>query len=501
MRGPVKRPVPPYLHAYQVQDVQRMYEAQSLLNNLRMGSGKTLEALCVIQRWIDDGVVDMAVVVAPKSVLRLTWGSEIETHMPALQYTTITGDLKPSERGSIWSDVLGEWGNDLDILLTNPAMLQSAKDHRYLQGLMGSRRVALLCDEAHMLSNTTTRLHETWCGLRAAAHRVILMTATPVTRNPMDLYGLMNAAGYPMGSKNEFIHLCCTTQSVRVPAPQTMKGFLIITVPTGFLPVALPWVSEIMKKRTIYRPPEELPVSLQVIDIGIEMTPVEREAYNAAANDGASGGMRAIHGMGDDDTGALDVAVDRFVNKYLGEHGAMRNILSGKVAAPKRAAKDQRVVDLLPELTQSGGVVIYSPYRESMYRLHDVLCVEFPLWKFTLLTGRQNLQEREQAVRQLQDDPGTVCMLMTDAGAEGLNLQGAASVIVLFDRLYIPAREDQVIGRVYRQGQQRNCLAVRFNVLDTIDDDLLVISARRRRLMELVDSLSTPADPAVEVVR
>ena len=60
------------------------------------------------------------------------------------------------------------------------------------------------------------------------------------------------------------------------------------------------------------------------------------------------------------------------------------------------------------------------------------------------------------------------------AGAVGLNLQ-EASTVVLFDRWWTPAVENQAIGRAHRIGSKEPVTAYKFLVRDTVEQKLDVI--------------------------
>ena len=55
----------------------------------------------------------------------------------------------------------------------------------------------------------------------------------------------------------------------------------------------------------------------------------------------------------------------------------------------------------------------------------------------------------------------TQILLMTEAGAEGLNLQ-FCNLVVNFDLPWNPQRVEQRIGRCHRYGQQRDVLVLNF---------------------------------------
>ena len=89
--------------------------------------------------------------------------------------------------------------------------------------------------------------------------------------------------------------------------------------------------------------------------------------------------------------------------------------------------------------------------------------------------GRPALVERFRA------DPDCRVFLSTDAGAAGLNLQHA-STLVNMDLPWNPALLEQRIGRIHRMGQTRPVQIVNFVAKGTIEEGMLSVLAFKRSL-------------------
>jgi SWI/SNF-related matrix-associated actin-dependent regulator 1 of chromatin subfamily A len=73
-------------------------------------------------------------------------------------------------------------------------------------------------------------------------------------------------------------------------------------------------------------------------------------------------------------------------------------------------------------------------------------------------------------------------MIITEAGAEGLNLY-AASDIIFCERLWTPAREEQAEARLHRIGQKQNVTAYYLVVKGTIDEKMNTLVKRKREVI------------------
>jgi SNF2 family DNA or RNA helicase len=100
--------------------------------------------------------------------------------------------------------------------------------------------------------------------------------------------------------------------------------------------------------------------------------------------------------------------------------------------------------------------------------------------------------ERDRALEDFQKGPTPVALLLSlKAGGVGLNIPDATHV-VLFDRWWNPAAEDQAIHRAHRFGRTLPLLVYRLRVIDSIEDRIVEISQDRQRLFDVVveDSLT-----------
>ena len=81
-------------------------------------------------------------------------------------------------------------------------------------------------------------------------------------------------------------------------------------------------------------------------------------------------------------------------------------------------------------------------------------------------------EQRGKLINNFADNPESRVFLSTDAGATGLNLQSASTIINL-DLPWNPAVLEQRIARIYRLGQQRNVQVINLVSAGTIEEQML----------------------------
>ena len=104
--------------------------------------------------------------------------------------------------------------------------------------------------------------------------------------------------------------------------------------------------------------------------------------------------------------------------------------------------------------------VIFTESKRTQQYLFDLLSENGFKDKISVLCGDgSGPEERRQLVQDFKHK--TQIMLMTDAGAEGLNLQ-FCNLLINYDLPWNPQRVEQRIGRCHRYGQQRDVVIVNF---------------------------------------
>lgn len=133
---------------------------------------------------------------------------------------------------------------------------------------------------------------------------------------------------------------------------------------------------------------------------------------------------------------------------------------------------------------KNGKVLVFSQYvgtlRKIMARL-DGMPVD-------CFHGDLSPEERQKMVNMFEKSKGPRLLLISlRAGGVGLNL-GSASVVVLFDRWWNPAVENQAIQRAHRYGRKDPLHVIRFLVTDTVEERIgQILKEKQKVFREYVD--------------
>ncbi|VDM61058.1 unnamed protein product [Angiostrongylus costaricensis] len=103
------------------------------------------------------------------------------------------------------------------------------------------------------------------------------------------------------------------------------------------------------------------------------------------------------------------------------------------------------------------------------------------------LDGQTPVSTRQEIVKHFntEGNPENVFLLSTKAGGVGLNLTGA-SRLILFDLDWNPATDMQAMGRIWRDGQEKDCHIYRLVTAGTVDEKILHRQIKKTGLNSMI---------------
>ncbi|XP_047970137.1 helicase-like transcription factor CHR28 isoform X2 [Salvia hispanica] len=110
-------------------------------------------------------------------------------------------------------------------------------------------------------------------------------------------------------------------------------------------------------------------------------------------------------------------------------------------------------------------------------------CLKSNNIQYRRLDGTMPIGARDRAVKDFNLLPEVSVMIMSlKAASLGLNMVAACNVLLL-DLWWNPTTEDQAIDRAHRIGQKRPVSVYRLTVKDTVEDRILALQQRKRRMV------------------
>jgi SNF2 family DNA or RNA helicase len=115
-------------------------------------------------------------------------------------------------------------------------------------------------------------------------------------------------------------------------------------------------------------------------------------------------------------------------------------------------------------------VIIFSQYVDTLKKIESSLP-----YSFMLYDGSLTSDEKDRIIDKFQNSSENNFLLMSiKSGGVGLNLQ-QANTVILFDRWWNPATEQQAIARAHRMGNKNAVHAIKYIVSNSIEEKIIEI--------------------------
>jgi len=412
-----------------------------------MGLGKTIQALALLQNEKARGVTAPSLIVCPTSVL-FNWEKEIQRFTPELKFLTHAG----IERRRL------KQFEDCDLVLTSYGVLR-----RDIAFLKDAPFHYVILDESQKIKNPLSQTAKA-ARLLQANHRLVL-TGTPVENNTQELWSQFAFLNPGLLGNLNFFKGAFTR-----PIEKEQDESAVQLLRRMVFPFVL--------RRTKDDVAKELPAKVESIYY-CAMSEEQRKVYERWRD------YYRAHVMQQIDLKGLQKS-RMYVLEGLTR---LRQLCCHPRLTEEKYHHDSGKFEALKEileniLAENHKVLIFSQF----VRMLKVMCGYLDEQKIPYAYLDGHTQDREQPVRQFQNDPATkVFLISLRAGGVGLNLT-AADYVILYDPWWNPAVEAQAIDRTHRIGQDKQVFAYKLIMRDSVEEKILQLQERKK---ELVSDLIT----------
>ncbi len=393
-----------------------------------MGLGKTLQAMIIFN--------GRTLVVCPKSVI-FNWEAELRRFRPDLKVALYHGSRRTID-------------DDADVTLTTYGTLRQDMDSlRKVEW-----NIAVL-DEAQSIKNAESQTAQAAFQLRARFR--LAMSGTPVENRLEELWSLMHFANPGLlGGRRDFQKRYAEpigTGDAQAQADLRKK--------------TRPFILRRWKRDVV---PELPPRTDQTLLV--ELEPNERQLYDAMLAAARSDVVKRVN------EGASVMAVLETLLR-LRQAACHPALVPGQSAST--SSKVELLCDKLVEGNESGHkALVFSQWTSLLDLIEPALKAQ----GLTFLRLDGSTRDRGDVVTKFQADDGPPILLISlKAGGTGLNLT-AADQVYLLDPWWNPAAEDQAADRAHRIGQDKPVFVYRMVAKDTVEERILSLQERKRRLAE-----------------
>jgi SNF2 family DNA or RNA helicase len=447
----------PFLH--QQAYLQRFWEDPVAALFADMGTGKSFMLINNAAVLYDKGKINGLLIVAPKGVYRNWYDTEIPKHLPEhIVYRMAIWSASPRKAEQRAMDELFTVTEDLKILVMNIEAFSTAKGTAYAKRFLLVHNAMMAIDESTTIKTpTSTRSKNTEKVGRGARFRRI-MTGSPVTKSPMDLYqqcaflsdGCLNVGSYYVFQAR---YAVTVERQLNTHSFKQIVGYRRLDE----LKEKLDRFAFRVKKEECLDLPDKLYVKREV-----DLTDEQAKAYNE---------MKTLA------LAQIQGGLVSTVNA-LTQIMRMHQIVCGHVKMDDGTVKElpnNRIKELLSIVEETDGkIIIWADYRHDIEAIKLALAKEYGMNSVATYFGDTEGEERQRIVNRFQDMNDELRFFVGNpsTGGYGLTLT-AAHTMVYFSNSFDLEKRLQSEDRAHRIGQTKNVTYIDLIAPGTVDEKIV----------------------------
>ena len=447
--------------AHQVTALERGWQRPEFGLFMEMGTGKSKVLIDNLGMLYQAGEINFALVIAPKGVYRNWVAKEIPEHMSDdIPHRVIRWVASPNKTQQAEMRSVGEEFDGLTIFLMNVESFSSVKGRTAGEwmGRAFGRNGLIAIDESTTIKNHKAKRTKALMKIASAFKYKRLLTGSPVTKSPMDLYsqceflrpGLL---GYDSYYAFQGRYAVMQRKTMGSHAFQQIVGFRNLD--------ELTFKIDQFSYRVLKQDCLDLPDKIYTVRY-VGLTKQQRDMYNSIKQ----------HALVMLDNGELSTA-PAVITQML----RLQQILSGhlKTDDGDTIYFDSKRMDALKEILEEhdGKAIIWSRFRYDIQQITKMLNDTFGQGCAASYYGDTSDDERQRAVNDFQNSEHLKFFVGNPSTAGyGLTLTEADLVIYYANDFNLETRA-QSEDRAHRIGQKNNVTYVDLISEGTIDERIV----------------------------
>ena len=445
-------------YAHQMTALEKSWNRECYAYFMEMGTGKTKVLIDNMSMLYDKGKIDGALIIAPKGVVKTWYEQELPAHLPDhIDNVSILWQSNITKKQQEKLDSVLKTGEDLHILVMNVEALSTTKGVEFALKFINCHNTMMAIDESTTIKNPGAKRTKNIIKLGEKAKYRRIMTGSPVTKNPLDLYSqcefldpyLLDFTSY-YAFRNRYAEM--KTLHVRGRSIQVVKKFVNL----GELSETLKNFSyRVLKEDCLDLPPKNW------IKRYITLTPDQFKVYDqmkrqavAHLNGKASSTMTVLTQL----MRLQQITCGHFV----ANDGSTQDIKSNRI---------NELMDVLSEI--EGKVIIWGHWQKDITNIIKAIVDEYGPGSVVDYYGLTPQEDRQDNIRQFQNNPECRFIVGTpQTGGYGITLT-QANTVVYFSNGYDLEKRLQSEDRAHRIGQKKNVTYVDIICEDTVDEKIV----------------------------
>ncbi len=439
--------------------VMKTFRGRALLSD-EVGLGKTIEASIVLQEYIQRGMVKSALILTPTPLVS-QWKEELKTKFN-LDFPSTDDPRFGKNNHNLW---------DQPFIL---ASINQAKSKRNVEAVTRREYDMVIVDEAHHLKNRNTL---NWKLVNALKKRfLLLLTATPVENNLMELYNLITLLKPgQLKTASAFRERFMTKGDPTSPQNRARLKELL---------------GQVMIRNTRAVAKVNIPPRFAET-IRVEPTASERDLYERIAllvqdinhNCGAGNQLLLKNLLAEAGSSprAVELTLARMLSKKTlsADHLAQVQAIHNLSRSMDNTCKNKILLKLIR--SSPGKKIVFVKYLGTQEQITEFL--DWEKIPYALFHGGMTNQTKDEQIQLFRESRDI--LVTTEIGGEGRNLQFCHQMIN-YDLPWNPMKIEQRIGRIHRIGQENEVRIFNLCAMGSIEDYILEVLDRKINMFEMV---------------
>jgi SNF2 family DNA or RNA helicase len=452
-------------YAHQMTALEKSWNRETYAYFMEMGTGKTKVLIDNLAMLYDKGKVNGALIIAPKGVVGTWYNNELPTHLPNhIENITVLWKAAITKKQKESLDELFSEGEGLHILIMNVEAFSTTKGMDFANKFLSCHRTMMAIDESTTIKTPTAKRTKNILKLAESAVYRRIMTGSPVTKNPLDLYTqceflstwLLNFQSY-YSFRNRYAQM--KTLHMHGRQIQVVNGFKNL----GELSDKLKDFSYRVLKEDCLDLPDKIFIKRQ-----IQLTPDQRKLYEQMKKEAIA---------------VLKGKQSTTVNT-LTQLMRLQQITCGHFTADDGATQpiaNNRITELMNVLDETEGkAIIWAHYQYDITEIIKYVTKEYGPGSIVDYYGLTPQEERQPNIKRFQDDPKCRFIVGTPStGGYGITLT-AANTVIYYSNGYDLEKRLQSEDRAHRIGQKKSVTYVDLMADDTVDEK--IVQALRKKI-------------------
>ena len=445
--------------------LEKSWNRETYAYFMEMGTGKTKVLIDNLAMLYDKGKVNGALIIAPKGVVRTWYEQELPTHLPEHIENVSTlwqANITKKQKNSL--DLLLKSGTELHILIMNVEALSTTKGVEFATRFLNSHNTLMGIDESTTIKNPKAKRTKNIINLAALSKYRRVMTGSPVTKNPLDLFAQCYFLDpYLLGHESYYSfrmrYAIMKTANISGRQIQLVSGFKNLSELSDKLK---PFSYRVLKEDCL-----DLPDKIYM-----------KRQINLSSDQ-----LRVYDQMRKEALATLNGKQVTTVNA-LTQLMRLHQITCGHFTSDDgntQSIPNNRITELMSVLEEiEGKAIIWAHYQYDITEIiKNVVKVHGP-GSIVDYYGLTPQDERQDNIRKFQNDPKCRFMVGTPStGGYGITLT-AANTVIYYSNGYDLEKRLQSEDRAHRIGQQKSVTYVDLICSDTVDEK--IVKALRKKI-------------------